>query len=295
MTGTRDTSGNSRLSVRTLSIIAALWGILVCGVLVWQAYMYRGVFAALAEWQFREWDQMYPVATIALLTLLLELPLIILIALKLRRRRRNYGPVRAGLLSVRETVMARLFAALAGLAFVLALGAGILGLTIGTLGDKPFTALALADDADVNGDFVRTRALVRMDRIGYYRERFVVTGRDLWVAPLTLSEDDRTIRAFVQIRPTREASEAQMMEVSGVARRAALPGGLRRLYENEGYSVARPAYVVFSSRASARWPFFSAAADLAIAGLLFLLTFAAFRTHARRMERRQAGNVTANA
>ena len=287
MTEKNAANRETRVSTKVLAIIAVILGILVCGVLVWQAYMYRGVFAALAEWQFREWGEMYPVATIALLTLLLELPLIVAIGLKMRRRRRNYGPARAGLLSARDVLMGWLFAVLAALAVILALGAGVLGFAIGSFEEKPTTQLVLDEDADLNGNFVRTRALVRMDRIGFYRERFVVTGRDLWVAPMTLSNEDQTIRAFVQIRPTREASEAQVMEVSGVARRAGLPGGLRRLYENEGYTVARPAYVIFSSAESARWPFLSAAADLAIAALLFLVAFAAFRAHARRMERQQ--------
>jgi hypothetical protein len=290
MTNRSAEKDGSKISVRSLVILAIAWGIVVCGFLVWQAFMYQGIFAALAEWQFRTWDRMFPVATIALLTLLLELPLLIAIALKLHRRRRSYGKAKAGPLSVLDKQTARLFALLAGLSLVLALGLALMGLTIGAFGDKPSATLALDGDGIQTGGIVRTRGLVRTDRIGYYRERFVVTGRDLWVAPIMLSETDRTIRAFAEVRPAREASEAQIMEISGVARRAALPGGLRRLYEYEGYTVAQPAYVIFSSRASARWPFFSAAADLAIAALLFLLTFAAFRAHARRMERKGASH-----
>lgn len=288
MTDKETANREGRITIKALVLVAIAWGILVCSVLAWQAYMYRGIFATVAEWQFREWGRMFPVATIAAITFLLELPLIIAIALKARRRRRNYGPAKAKFVSARDSLFGRIFAALGGVALVLAGILAVLGLTIGSLGDKPFADLPLEADADLSGSFVRTRALVRMDRIGYYRERFVVTGRDLWVAPVTLSQEDRTIRAFVQVPPVREASEAQVMEVSGVARRAALPGGLRRLYENEGYSVARPAYVIFSSRPSARWPFFSAAADLAIAALLFFLTFGAFRAHERRMKRREA-------
>ena len=287
MTGEITRGRERKVPIRALAYIAIVWGILVCGVLAWQAYTYRGVFAALAEWQFREWQRMFPVATIALLTFLLELPFIVLIALKLRYRRRKFGPAKGKLVFLRGTLLARIFAVMSAIALFLSLILTIMGLSIGTLSDKPITNFSLDSNTNETDNFVRARGLVRTDRIGYYRERFLIVGRDLWLAPLMASEDDSAIRAFVEVHPESQAREPQYRDASGVLRRSAIPGGLRRLYENEGYSVVQPAYVIFSSRASARWPFLSAAADLAIMALLFFVTFAALIVHARRIKKRE--------
>ena len=278
-------SSSSKISVRMLVYIAIGWGLVVAAALTWQAYTYRGVFAAMAEWQFREWDRMFPVATIGLTTLLLELPLLLIIYLRLRERRRQRGPIRLKTIVERERLGARILAILSGFALIIAVALVFQGLTVSGVVQKPAGLSSLESVSSSSADLVRTRGFVRMDRIGYYRERFLFVGRDLWVAPVTTAQDAREINLFMEVSPTERASEPKLREVSGIVRRAAVPGGLRRLYEYEGYNVSPTAHVIFSSRASAQWPYLSAAADLAIGALLGLLLALALHWHAKRLIR----------
>lgn len=283
----KDAPGANRISVRMLVYIALAWGVLVCAVLAWQAYTYRGVFAAMAEWQFRAWDRMFPVATIGLTTLLLQLPFLLIILFRLRARRRKRGPIRLKTVIARESLGVRILGILAGLALLIAGILVVLGLTASGVAEKPAGLTSLANTSRGSGDFVRTRGLVRMDRIGYYRERFVFVGRDLWVAPVTSGDDDREISVFVEVTPRTKASEPEAREVEGIVRPAAVPGGLRRLYEYEGYAVSPDAHVIFSSRASAQWPYFSAAGDIAIGALLALLLACGLLWHVRRLSKQE--------
>jgi len=68
------------------------WGALVAAFFWWQAYNYVGFFAWIAERQFALFDELYPVATIVLIALILCLPLIVLILFRMAKRRRKYGP-----------------------------------------------------------------------------------------------------------------------------------------------------------------------------------------------------------
>ncbi len=274
-----------KVAIRTLAIIAITWGALVAAILSWQAFTYTGLFAALAEWQFRTFDRMYPIATIALVVFVLQLPILALIVLRLRSRRRKYGPANLHVTISRTQASIRLLAGLGITALVMAIVLAVIGAVSGSQSDKPIGSIDLSQNASKTAEFVNARGLVRYDRVGYYREGFVVVGRDLWLAPLMTSDEDRKIRYFIQVPRTDQAREAERKTVSGIVRRAAVPGGLRRLYEYEGYSIAEPAYVLFESRASARWPFFSAAADLALLALLTLVAFAALRLHLRRLAR----------
>lgn len=274
------------VSTRMLLFLLVAWTLVVVSLLVWQAYVYRGLFAAIAEWQFRQWDRMFPIATIILVTFLLQIPFLILIGLRLRQRRRKFGPARTDVVIHREKLAARIIGAVSALAVLAALVLVMLAFTVGGVGDKPSTTMSIRDGTSHVNQQVRTRGLVRYDRIGFYHERLLITGRDLWVAPIVRSADDRTIRYFMEVPRDSEASPAQAREVTGIVRRAAVPGGLRKLYEYEGYSVPEPAYVIFASRASARWPFYNAAIDLVIGALVGLVLILLLRGHSRHIARR---------
>lgn len=276
------------VSTRLLLFLLVAWTLVVMSILVWQAYVYSGLFAIIAEWQFRHWEQMFPVATIILVTFLLQIPFLILIGLRMRQRRRKFGPARADVVVHREKLAARIVSAVSALAVLAAIVLVIVALPIGGVGDKATTMISMRDGASHVNQQVRTRGLVRFDRIGFYDERLLITGRDLWVAPIVSSDDDRTIRYFLEVPRNAKASPAQVQEVSGIIRRAAVPGGLRKLYEYEGYSVPEPAYVIFASRASARWPFFNAAIDLVITALVGLLIVFLLRGHASYLIKRDA-------
>lgn len=276
------------VSTRMLLFLLVAWTLVVVSILAWQAYAYLGLFAAIAEWQFRQWEQMFPVATIILITFLLQIPFLILIGFRLRQRRRKFGPARTGLVVHREKLAARIVGAVSALALLAALVLAILGFTVGGVAEKASITTPISNGTAHVNQMVRTRGVVRFDRIGFYHERVLITGRDLWVAPIVSSTDDRTVRYFVEVPRDTKASPAELRNVTGIVRRSAVPGGLRRLYEYEGYSVPEPAYVIFTSRSSARWPFFNAAIDLVIVAIVGLLVGILLRSHSRQLTRRTA-------
>jgi hypothetical protein len=192
------------------------------------------------------------------------------------------------LVVLREKLSAQIVGAVSALALLAALVLAILGFTIGGAEDKASITTSVSEGKTHGNQMIRTRGMVRFDRIGFYHERILITGRDLWVAPLVSTSDDRTIRYFVEVPRDTKASAAEVRDVTGIVRSSAAPGGLRRLYENEGYTVPAPAYVVFTSRASARWPFYNAAIDLAIIALVGLLIVILLRSHSRQITKRGA-------
>ncbi|GGB75464.1 hypothetical protein [Blastomonas aquatica] len=272
-----------RYSVHRISWFATAWGLLVIAVLVWQSYSYTGVFAWLAEWQFRRFDRMFPVVTIFLLTLLLILPALLLIGWRLRERRRLYGRANLGLLTRRGTFLGKWLAILSGLFFIVSVGLALFGLSVSSGDDQPVRSFSLTNPAPAAGREVQARAWVRTDRIGYYRERLIFTERDLYVAPLTVGENPSDIQVFIQVSPTKDAVAAKRRVIKGFLREAAIPGALERLYQDAGYRIKRPTYLVFQAGTSARWPFLSAAADLALIALLLGLGALLTRRHVRML------------
>lgn len=276
-----------RYPVKGLVITTIVWAVLVAAILSWQAYDYSGVFGILAEWQFAQWDRMWPLATIALITFLLALPLLLLIGWRLRRRRNRYGSPGRSAVIRRDSRIAKGILWATGVA---AVGAGLLaliGFAISGVSDKAAINLALDDTPPEGAKWVKMRGTVRYDRIGYYSERFVLIGRDLYVAPLTTGKEDNEIQYFVEIDP-RESGKAPATEtVEGIVRRASLPGGLEELYERENVMFEKPSFVVFRDKSSARWPFMSAAVDFLILALLFGLSFILFRIHLHRLAREE--------
>lgn len=275
----------ARYSVHRIAWFATAWGLVVIAVLVWQSYSYTGVFAWLAEWQFRRFDRMFPVATIFLLTSLLILPALLLIGWRLRKRRRLYGRASLGLLILRGTFLGKWLAILSGLFFLVAVGLAMFGLSMLSGDDQPVRNLSLANPSLSAGREVQALAWVRSDRVGYYRERLIFTERDLYVAPLTAGESPSDIQVFLEVSPAKEAVAAKRRVIKGFLREAALPGALERLYQDAGYRIKRPTYLVFKAGASARWPYLSAAADLAMIGLLLALGALLTRRHIRALSR----------
>lgn len=258
------------------------------------------MFSLLAEWQFRTFDRMFPIATIALVVFLLSLPFIILIAVRLWRRRKTGEPLIRRSLRISDIVVLKTFAGLTIFAAIVSLVLAVLGLRIGGTGDsdRPSGVLEVSGVAVADGTRVRARAWTLTNRVGFYIERFVVTGRELYVVPLTSDVDDTGVQVFLEVpRPPslgeqgwidqdRIAPERrpERREVTGVVRRAALPGGLERLYRNAGYRIEHPTYVIFEDAASARWPYLSAAADIAILTILLGLCWLAMRWHVHKLK-----------
>ena len=264
------------IRTRTLGWVTAAWIALVAAVLVYQTVRYNGVVGWLAEWQFRTFEQFFPVATIVVLTALLSVPFAAVILLRLRQSDRIGSAATASHL-LHNTEIASVF-----LKFGIFVTGGIaaallvIGFAQGTLSDKP-VPLSLEKLSDARArkgaeGKVRLRATVMLDRIGYYREGFLFTSRELWVAPVVSDPRTKTFTTFVQVnRPTAET--ARQVDVVGYLKTESIPGGLAQLYRNSGYVVEGKPHLIYADLRSVRWPYWSAAADFAV--LLLILSLAA--------------------
>lgn len=276
---------NRRVSIATLTVITAGWSLVVAGVLIYQAVTYTGLFAFLAEWQFARWNALFPVATIALITFLLSLPFLVLILWRLQRQRRHYGRATPAATITRDKqILKWLLGAAAGLFLIGAILAGA-AMSIGGFADRGPTVISASAPPPDDASWVRIRGAMLNDRVGYYQERFVIAGRELYVVPIAASGDATSIRYFAEVEPRQSGGEITNDAFEGILRRASLPGGLQTLYENEGLSLTQPTYVIFRDRPSARWPYLSAAGDLSLLGLLCLLCFGLFRLRLKRLEK----------
>lgn len=264
----------SRIRTRTLGWVTAAWIGAVTAVLVWQTVRYNGIVGWLAEWQFQTFDRFFPVATVVLLTALLSLPFAALIFVRLRKRYRAEDAVPSRNL-IDKTVIASIFfkfgiAASAGIAAVLF----FVGLAQGSLAEKPVPvklSQLSAENLEAEGK-VKLRATVLLDRIAYYREGFIFTSRELWVAPLVTDPQSRDFTTFVQVSRSK-AEDPRLVETVGYLKPEGIPGGLAQLYRNSGYRVSEKPHLIYANLRSVRWPYWSAAADFAV--LLLMLTFAA--------------------
>lgn len=276
-------STSKRLGTAAIGWITFAWATLVIAVLAWQTYAYSGVIAFLAEWQFRNFDRFFPIATIALLTALLVLPFVIVLMIRLRRMAKDAPPSRHEIIR-RQTVGRRFTQVLSIGSFAAALIVVVIGVSAPGLNEKPaMLSAANPPQQDFSG-LATLRGGVRLDRIGYYRERFVFVGRDLWVAPVLPAERGAPIRYFVQVE--RQAAKASVQQdVTGYLKAQALPGGLRQLYANAGFTVNDTTFVVFKSKRDVRWPWYSAAGQLALLGLLSLLFWLVSERKLRKLKR----------
>lgn len=273
-----------KIRTRTLGWVATAWIGMVASVLVYQTVRYAGVVGWLAEWQFRTFEQFFPVATIVVLTALLSLPFALLILLRLRKseKMRNTGAAEH---LAENTVIASVF-----LRFGIALTGGIaavlffVGLAQGTLSDKPVRVslqqLSGGSASDGAKGRVELRATVMLDRLGYYREGFLFTSRELWVAPVVADPQAKSFTTFVQVSRSM-AKEPQQMNMVGYLKPEGIPGGLAQLYRNAGYRVTEKPHLIYADLRSARWPYWSAAADFAIL-LLFLSVAAVIHNRYRK-------------
>ncbi|MGB3472823.1 MAG: hypothetical protein WBA51_18555 [Erythrobacter sp.] len=273
-----------RVRTRTLGWITVVWAVLVSTVLVWQTVQYRGIVAWLAEWQFRSFDRFFPVATVTILVFLLTLPFAILIALRLRRsaKRDVYSNSekalhRASLFALFLKAGMALCAGVAAMLFVL-------GLAQDSVAEKPRKLdLAALSESSSEGP-VQLRGTVLLNRLGFYREGFVITSRELWVAPLVVNDRSQKIEVFVQVaRGDAGVPAADAFE--GFLKRRAVPGGLVQLYQNAGYEVAERPHIIFADAAAARWPYWSAASDLVILLVLLGVLWGFHRRYRRNLER----------
>ena len=272
----------TRLRTRTLGAVTLGWAAIVAAVLVWQIYTYSGIMKILAEWQFRSFDRFFPITTTAILLLLLTLPLLIIISLRLRRiaKREVYADVKRA--SVRAGYFARFLNIAFGASAVCAIVLAAIGFSQGSVVEKEQLVEIDQAGAQVAEGPAELRGTVLLDRIGFYREGFVITKRELWLAPIVRNTDTRELGFFVQVS-RRDAGVPRSGTFTGVLERRAVPGGLAQLYRNAGYTLTEKPHILFADANAARWPFFSAAADFVILALLLGVVMIFHRRHRRKL------------
>lgn len=256
-----------------IGAIGILWGAFVLAILVWQLVAYRGLVERLIEWQFARFDVSFPILTIIALVLLVTSPFVLILLLRVRKARSN-PKLRTPDAAIHRGKTMRLFLGLISATLaVCALFVATFALTIGGVRDtaQPLTLADLRNGTETEGR-VQLGGTLQLDRIGFFEDRLLFSGRQLWVAPITGSGQRNAISLFVEV-DERRAGPAERRSLTGVLRKAGAPGELRRLYENAGYSVDQPTYLLFKSGGSARAPYFGAALDLLIGALIFLIVF----------------------
>ena len=264
-------------------MIGAAWALLVLIVLIWQFVTYRGIVEQLVEWQFTLIDFSFPVATILLLTLLLASPFLVVLFLRLREARRHSNTETPASAISRGAIMQWFLAVITGLFAAAAVVTAAFALTFGSLQERALpVSWTNFDRGEVSEGPARLAGTLRLDRIAYFEDRFFVSGRTLWVAPLTRLGSPERLRVFAEI-DQRLPEPARRAELTGVLRQESVPGELRQLYESAGYAVSEDAYLLFEDMDSARAPFWSATLDYAIASLVFLLFFAFNRQRLHRL------------
>ncbi|NJS14790.1 MAG: hypothetical protein HC788_09520 [Sphingopyxis sp.] len=263
----------------------------MAAVLVWQTIRYNGLVGWLAEWQFKTFDRFFPVATVVLLTALLALPFAVILFVRLRKA---YRGGEEGLQSqlIERAALASVFFNFGIIASaVIAVALFFIGLAQGSIAEKPVSVnLSQLVERGTRGPLlegkVKLKGTVLLDRIGYYREGFVFTSRELWVAPVVTDARSNDFTTFVQIKRAK-ATDPRTTEIIGYLKSEGVPGGLAQLYTNSGYAVAGKPNLIYSDLRSVRWPYWSAASDFAV--LLLLLSVGAIFHN--RYRKKLAGQI----
>ena len=269
-----------------LGVIGVVWAAIVLAYLTWQLVEYRGLVARLLEWQFARFDSSWPIVTVTAILLLLTSPISLTLLYRLRKARSDPKVKTYEAALYRSRIMRRFLGWIAGALAVCAAVVAALSLTVGGVSEKPIP-VSLADlrkGPKIEGPVVMEGTL-QLDRIGFFEDRLLFSGKRLWVAPVLDPARDDAITLFVEIGK-REAGPAERRKFDGILRYAAARGELRTLYRNAGYQVHEPTYVLFKDLASARSPYLRAAIDLLVAALVFLIFCGLQHRRTRALERR---------
>lgn len=259
-----------RFRTNTIALVTLAWSVVVLGVLVWQAILYRGLVAQIGEWQFSQFSKYFPLATIILLFWLFTLPLYVVLYRRFRRWARRLGHSEQGLaLRIERARFWRTWlTATTALLVIVSVGTIAHAWTIGSVADKelPVTIGSPASAQPGEGPR-RVRGLALLDRIAVYSENYVVARRDFAVVPF-VARDTRgaPLTYFVQIENPR-ASLPAMSEASGFLRQERLPGALRVLYNKAGYQVSAPAWILYRDVGEARWTHLRIAGFIAVTAM----------------------------
>lgn len=260
-----------RVRTNTIALVTLAWSVIVLGVLVWQAILYRGLVANIGEWQFARFSRYFPFATIIVLFALFTLPLYVVLLRRYRRWTRRLGATEQGIALGIERARFWRTTLTAVTAFLVLVSVGVIGhaYTIGSLGEKELpVAVGAPESADPGEGLRRVRGVALLDRIAVYTENYVVARRNFAVVPVVAPGDNgKVLTYFVQVENPVAAAPAPVQS-SGFLRREQLPGALRALYVKAGYTVTAPAWILYRNTDAARWTHLRIAGIFALCAML---------------------------
>lgn len=259
----------------------------VVGFVTWQSSTYSGIVALLAEWQFTAFGVYRPLLTLCLLVAGLVL-LPPLCAWLLRSGARRRGRDRSNSLhgAIRSAERFRNVLLLASLCCLVACGV-VLALARALPTDsgnvQHLTASVSTPAAPTEG-LSRVSGTILYDKTVEFEENLWFIRYKMHFAPIVdHGAGDRAVRYFIELPSGEKAAPAPALaahEGRGILKRQGLPGELVRLYQNAGYSVASPNYVLFRSPEIMRWPYYAWAWAFGTAAVL--IGFCALIQTARR-------------
>ncbi len=269
----------SKLKVTAFS----LWVALVSLYFLWETAAYRGLTAMLAEWQFDNFGRYYPTLTFAIIVFLLSLPGYLLFL-----RPRRAGTRQFPALAIRSGhVFSR---ALAGVAIGLA--ATAVGAFLAMLWLPGAQAELQRYTVQREGAILphegptELSGTIAYDRIAAFDQNLIVARRNTRFAPVgPVAGPVGRVQFFIELPPIDQPTGARIATMSGVLRQGGLPGELVRLYRYAGYDIDQPYFVLFIDPAAMRWPYISAAVQLAIAAVLAGIVALIQSRRLRRIER----------
>ncbi len=226
----------------------------------------------------------YPLVTIAILTLLIEIPLIIVLIARSRSGRTEHL-----LIEEPTALLARSRYAYRELLFisaaigVAALALGFYANSIGmTATAKPVNANAVQGRI-ASGTPVQASGSLRLDRIALYKTDSLFFDRSLKVAPLQVAPN-QPIRFLVEVDASQPAP-ARNGKIAGVAASTAVPGPLVSLYMGAGFKMAKRPTLIVTSLEAVRMPFVRTAWTLAAIALLIFAVGMAERYWHKNLQR----------
>ncbi|MGC6401667.1 hypothetical protein ACNI3Q_13935 [Sphingomonas sp. FW199] len=245
---------------RMAALVLTLIGV---GYFLVESMLYRGISAAINEWQFDRLGYALPVITFAVLAALISAP-VWLIYWLIVRRRQSAPAAPMSVAGWREQALRfrRLADGTAAVLVVLALATLIWGMiiagtatpvTIGGNGAAPGTR-ALAGSVDVRRAVTVSSSVILFRRQSRY-------------APLIEPGDRGPIRHFVELSSDADAPILEqgrpLLRVRGQ-----VPGAAVAVYRANGMPVARDRYLLSRSTASVQFPYRVGASLLVFAALV---------------------------
>lgn len=260
--------------------LLAFWVFIVTVYFLWEAAGYQGLYALLSEWQLDQFGRYLPVLTFSFLVLLFGSPIAWLLRHKKFRRRKGAEK------KTEEDV-----AIATGLSFrniLLGFAGGLCGAAVLCLvmawtqpvmkaSERTISAAFPADEAIAEGP-ATLQGEILFTRTSAFTQDLLFKQRGVRFAPMVAPGAPDTssgnIDYFVEL-PMSDRNSVETPEVielrSGILQRNSLPGSIVRLYRYAGYELEHPYYVLYTSVSTMRWPYYVAAAQLAIAAFLALL------------------------